>query len=56
MNDKNMRKSGLRDKTVINANSVAKLGKNEPVRMYILMKIAEALDCTVKDLFVTIKD
>lgn len=56
MIDKNMRKSDLRDKTGISANSVAKLGKNEPVRMDILMKIAEVLDCNVEDLFETIRD
>ena len=56
MIDKNMKKSDLRSKAGINANSVAKLGKNEPVRMDILMKIAEALDCKVEDLFETVRD
>ena len=51
----NMKNSDLRDKAGISANSVAKLGKNEPVRMDILMKIAEALDCNVEDLFETVK-
>lgn len=56
MIDKNMKKSDLRSKARISANSVAKLGKNEPVRMDILMKIAEALDCKVEDLFETVRD
>ena len=56
MIDKNMKKSDLRSKAGISANSVAKLGKNEPVRMDILMKIAEALDCKVEDLFETERD
>ena len=56
MIDKNMKKSELRDRAGISGNSVAKLGKNEPVRMDILMKIAEVLDCKVEDLFETIKD
>ena len=56
MIDKNMKKTDLRDKAGISANSVAKLGKNEPVRIDILMKIAEALDCNVEDLFETIRD
>ncbi len=56
MIDKNMKKSDLRSKAGISANSVAKLGKNEPVRMDILMKIAEALDCKVEDLFETVRD
>lgn len=54
--DKNMKKADLREKAQISANSVAKLGKNEPVRLDILMKIAEALDCNVEDLFETIRD
>lgn len=53
--DKNMNKSELRDKAEISGNSIAKLGKNEPVRLDILMKIAEVLDCKVEDLFETIK-
>lgn len=56
MIDKNMKKSDLRSKAGISSNSVAKLGKNEPVRMDILMKIAEALDCKVEDLFETVRD
>lgn len=56
MIDKNIKKSDLRDKAGISANSIAKLGKNEPVRMDILMKIAEALDCKIEDLFETVRD
>jgi DNA-binding Xre family transcriptional regulator len=40
----------------ISSNSIAKLGKNEPVRMDVLMKTAKALDCKVEDLFETIND
>ena len=54
--DKNMKKVDLRDAAEISSNSIAKLGKNEPVRMDILMKIAAALDCKVEDLFETIRD
>ena len=56
MIDKNMKKSNLREKAGISANSVAKLGKNEPVRLDILMKIAKALDCNVEDLFETVRE
>ena len=56
MIDKNMKKADLRNKAEISANSVAKLGKNEPVRLDILMKIADALDCKVEDLFETVRD
>ena len=51
-----MKKVDLRDAAEISSNSIAKLGKNEPVRMDILMKIAAALGCKVEDLFETVKD
>ena len=56
MIDKNMKKSDLREKAGISSNSVAKLSKNELVRMDVLMKIAEALDCNVEDLFETVRN
>lgn len=56
MIDKNMNKTDLREKAKISANSVAKLGKNEPVRFDVLMKIATVLECNVEDLFETIPD
>ena len=52
--DKNMNKAQLKKAAGISSNSVAKLGKNELVRMDVLMKIATALDCKVEDLFETI--
>lgn len=51
-----MKKTDLREKGKISANSVAKLGKNEPVRFDVLMKIATALECNIEDLFETIPD
>ncbi len=51
--DKNMNKVQLRDKARISSKSLAKLGKNEPVHMDVLMKIATALDCKVDDLLET---
>lgn len=54
--DKNMKKVDLRDAADISSNSIAKLGKNETVRMDVLMKIATALDCKVEDLFETVKE
>lgn len=52
--DKNMNKVHLKKKAGISSNSIAKLGKNESVRMDVLMKIATALDCKVEDLFETV--
>jgi DNA-binding Xre family transcriptional regulator len=54
--DKNMKKVDLKDSAHISSNSIAKLGKNEPVRMDVLMKIAKALDCKVEDLFETVDE
>lgn len=54
--DKNMKKVDLKDAAHISSNSIAKLGKNEPVRMDVLMKIAKALDCKVEDLFETVNE
>lgn len=54
--DKNMKKVDLRDAAEISSNSIAKLGKNEPVRMDVLMKVATALGCKVEDLFETVKE
>lgn len=53
--DKNMKKIDLKVAAEISSNSIAKLGKNEPVRMDVLMKIAKALECKVEDLFETVE-
>lgn len=54
--DKNMKKVDLRNAAEISSNTIAKLSKNEPVRMDVLIKIAAALECRVEDLFETVKD
>ena len=54
--DKNMKKVDLKDAAEISSNSIAKLGKNEPVRMDVLMKSATALDCKIEDLFESLTD
>jgi DNA-binding Xre family transcriptional regulator len=54
--DKNMKKVDLRDAAEISSNTIAKLSKNEPVRMDVLIKIAITLDCKVEDLFETVKE
>ena len=56
MIDNKMKKANLRKKAETSANSVAILGKNEPVRLDILMKIADALDCKVEALLETVRD
>jgi hypothetical protein len=54
--DKNMNKVQLKKEAGVSSNSIAKLSKNETVRMDVLMKIATALDCKVEDLFETIRE
>lgn len=54
--DKEMNKVDLIKKAKISTNSMAKLSKNMLVRMDVLIKIAETLDCKVEDLFESIKE
>lgn len=54
--DKNMKKVDLKETAGISSNSIAKLSKNELVRMDVLLKIAMVLDCRVEDLFETVKE
>lgn len=54
--DKNMNKVQLREAAGISSNSLAKLGKNEPVRMDVLMKVATALECKVEDRFESVNE
>ena len=53
--DKNMKKIDLKDLAGISSSSLAKLGKNEPVTLEVLMKICEALDFNIGDIVEFIK-
>lgn len=48
--DKNMTKTQLRLATGMTSNALAKLGKDESVQLYILVKICEVLDCDLGDI------
>lgn len=48
--DRKMKKYQLREQAHISSNSVAKLGKNEPVAMETLMKICSLLECDIGDI------
>lgn len=50
MIDRNMNKSDLRELTGIGTNTLAKLSKNQPVSMEVLLKICEKLDCNFGDI------
>lgn len=54
--DKNMKKYQLRESAAISSNSVAKLGKDEPVSMEVLMKICCALECNIGDICEFVKE
>lgn len=56
MIDKGINKSELRKKTGIGTNTLAKLSKNQPVSMEVLMKICEKLDCDISDVCKFIKE
>ncbi|MCQ2424899.1 MAG: helix-turn-helix transcriptional regulator [Lachnospiraceae bacterium] len=50
MIDKNINKTKLREEAGISSNAVAKMGKNEDVRVEVLVKICRYLNCTVDDI------
>ena len=55
MIDKNMNKGDLRKLTGIGTNTLAKLSKNQPVSMEVLLKMCEKLDCDISDVCEFIK-
>lgn len=54
--DKNMKKRDLQEKAGISSASIAKLGKGENITTDVLLKICEAMDCTLEDIMETVKD
>lgn len=48
--DKKMKKYQLREQAHISSNSIAKLSKDEPVSMEILMKICYLFHCDIGDI------
>ena len=48
--DKNMSKTQLIQAAKITTNAMAKLGKNEDVRVEVLVKICGVLECTINDI------
>jgi DNA (cytosine-5)-methyltransferase 1 len=50
LNEKNMMKTDLVRAAKISTNAMAKLGRNEDVRVGILVKICEYLGCTIDDI------
>ena len=48
--DKDMKKKDLRLATGITTTALAKLGKNEPVNLEILLRICKVLRCDLSDI------
>lgn len=48
--DKNLNKTQLCEKAKISTNAMAKLGKNEDVRVEVLAKICVELECTMDEI------
>lgn len=54
--DKNMSKTRLIKEARISTNAMAKLGRNEDVRVEVLAKIRNTLDCKIEDVMEVIKE
>lgn len=54
--DKDIRKENLRLKAQITTTAMAKLGRNETVHMDVLLKICNALDCSLDDILEIVND
>lgn len=54
--DKGMNKTQLLKEAKISTNALAKLGRNENVRVDVLVKICGVLDCTMDDIIDVIPD
>lgn len=54
--DKNMNKQDLKEQSGVSAASIAKLGKGENITTDVLLKICEAMNCSIEDILETIHD
>ncbi len=50
LNERNMMKTVLIKEAKISTNAMAKLGKNEDVRLGVLVNICKALNCKLDDI------
>lgn len=50
LKERNMMKTDLTKAAKISTNAMAKLGKNEDVRLEILVKICKTLECKIDDI------
>jgi putative transcriptional regulator len=54
--DKNMKRKDLMEVAGISSASVAKLGRGDNIQTDVLLRICEALDCTIEDILETIRE
>ena len=54
--DKNMSNTQLIKDAKISTNAMAKLGKNEDVRVEVLVKICNTLECNIEDIMELTKE
>ena len=54
--DKDMKRKDLQEVAGISSASVAKLGKGENIQTDVLLRICEALDCTLDEIMETVRD
>ena len=54
--DKDMKRKDLQEVAGISSASVAKLGKGENIQTDVLLRICEALDCTLDEIMETVMD
>lgn len=54
--ERDMGKMDLLKAADISTSTLAKLGKNEPVKLDMLMKICEALHCRIEDVIEFVED
>lgn len=48
--DKRMTRTQLCKKAKVSTNAIAKMGRDEDVRVEVLARICEALDCSIEDI------
>ena len=56
MIDKNMSKTELTHLAGISTNAMAKLGKNEPVSLAVLIRICKVLECDIGDIMEIVEE
>lgn len=54
--DKKMNKSELREAVKTSPNTIAKLGKNEPVSLAVLIRICKVLECDIGDIMEIVEE